>query len=99
METVQQAVEPAQPTREVAVLDARLDTGEKVVDALVICMLRRAEARLEPGVAPRGDEGDRQVTVDVSIHARQGDWRAIPRAERASNSGLHAGGASFGLCW
>ena len=42
-------------SREVAVLDARLDTGEKVVDALVISMLRRAEARLEPGVAPRGD--------------------------------------------
>ena len=82
---VQQPAGELRPAGEVRLLDARLHLGEQGVDAQIVGVLLRAVAQVEPERAAGVDERDRQIAVDVRVHARDGelDRRDVPSVRAA----------------
>jgi predicted thioesterase len=83
--TVHDPVEPRDPAREVRRLDALLHTREKSVHSLEVGVLRGAAAQFDASLLAGRDERDRQVAVDVRVHAGQRELQrrnATTRARR-----------------
>ena len=71
VDAAQRVVGDVEQAVEELLLDVLLDPGEDRVDAAEVAVLGRAALGLEPALEQRGDERDRQVVVDVGVHARQ----------------------------
>ncbi len=83
VDAMEQVVELPQPAAQILRLHRPLDGRQHAVHVLVVGVLARALLEPDPELAARGDEGDRQVAVDVRAHPGQRELERCDPACRA----------------
>ena len=83
VDVVEEAVEGPKPAAQVLLLDLCLDRGEEAVDPLEVGVLHGVSLGSEAELPAGRHERDREVAVDVRVHARERELERRDPAARA----------------